>query len=90
MMFGGQPYKPPEKPVAEAQLELPLYPPSDLDLILQDPVLQWRCKNLLDAGMTLPQARKLALDNRVDLHFVLYRLIGRGCAPDIAFDIASA
>lgn len=64
-------------------------PKTELDQIIADPVLQWRCRQFVGAGMTLHQARKLACDNRVDVHYVLYRLIGRGCDPTLAFDIAS-
>jgi hypothetical protein len=60
-----------------------------LEQILADKVLLYRCERLVKAGMTIPQARKLAVDNRVDLHFVIERLINRGCPIDTAFDIAS-
>lgn len=93
MMFYGIPAEPaPEEPDAAEgeQLALPVPEPTELDLIMRDPVLTWRCSQLVKAGLTIPQARKLALDNRVDLHYVVYRLIGRGCDPSVAFDIASA
>jgi hypothetical protein len=36
------------------------------------------------------QARSLALDRSVDIHFVVSRLLQRGCPPDTAFLIASS
>lgn len=86
------PYQGPQPDEPEASIDVVRYehPPTDLDLILRDPVLQWRASQMTRAGMTVFQARKLALDNRVDLHFVIHRLIGRGCSPDLAFDIASS
>lgn len=62
-------------------------PPTQLDLILADKVLQHRCKRLLDAGLTLQQARDLALDRAVDLHLVTETLVGRGCPPALAYEI---
>ena len=67
----------------------PYHEPTQLDMILADKVLQFRCKRLLDAGLTLDQARDLALDRSVDLHYVEARLIARGCTPDLAYAIAS-
>ena len=41
-----------------------------------------------DLGMTIPQARKLALDKYVDLDRSR-KLIASGCDPLLAFDILS-
>lgn len=65
-----------------------LIPFVEADPFIADKVLAYRCKRLLDFGMTLQQARNLALDRSVDLHFV-EGLISRGCSVDTAFDIAS-
>jgi hypothetical protein len=80
-----RPTDPDQTPEALAEAE----EPSDLDRILADPVLTWRCKRLIDNGMALAQARTLALDRTVDVHDVVERLLARGCAPDTAFLIAS-
>jgi hypothetical protein len=76
-------------PFPEALAAAEAEEPDDLDRILADPILQWRCKRLLDNGFNLPQARTLALDRTVDIHVVIERLVGRGCSPDVAFLIAS-
>lgn len=86
MMFPSRPLG--EEPQPEASTEVPYHEPTDLDLILADKVLQWRCKVFIDLGMTIPQARKLALDKAVDTNFVR-GLVARGCAPTVAFDIAA-
>jgi hypothetical protein len=83
-----QPTDPDQTPEALAAAEAEAEP-SDLDRILADPVLTWRCKRLIDNGMALAQARTLALDRTVDVHDVVERLLARGCAPDTAFLIAS-
>lgn len=62
--------------------------PSQLDLILADKVLQFRCKRLIDAGLTLDHARDLALDRTVDIHFV-EGLVANGCSPALAYEIAA-
>ena len=70
------PSQPPTGPGVEiVPVEVPL---TDLEEILQSPSLRWRCEQFLNAGLTAPQARALTLDKTVDLHFVLYTLIGRG------------
>jgi len=61
----------------------------DIDPFLQDNVLRWRARRLRDNGMIPAQARALALDRRVDVHWVVESLLKRGCAPDTAFLIAS-
>ena len=44
---------------------------------------------IADNGMTPPQARTLALDRSVDVHWVVEKLLKRGCDPAVAFDISS-
>lgn len=61
----------------------------ELDSFYHDPVLRWRAKRLADHGLNPRQARALALDRRVDVHWVVDALLSKGCDPDIAFDIAS-
>ena len=61
----------------------------DIDPFMHDPVLRWRAKRLRDNGMIPPQARSLALDRSVDVHWVVDALLRRGCDPDTAFLIAS-
>ena len=63
---------------------------SDIDPFLADNVLVWRAKELRRHGMIPPQARSLALDRSVDIHWVISRLLKRGCPPDTAFLIASS
>jgi hypothetical protein len=82
MMFGDEPFK--VGPIIPVEV-----PPDDLSVILNDGRLSYRCEQFLAAGLTLEQARTLTLDNTVDLHFVVDRLVGRGCDPFTAFDIAS-
>jgi hypothetical protein len=91
MLFGGAPQHPENPEAPEPQGALNEAPPeaTDLDRVLADPVIRWRAAQLVKAGLNTRQARKLALDNRVDLHFVVHRLLERGCDPDVAFDIAS-
>lgn len=74
-----------EEPEYGAEV-VPYHEPTQLDKILADKVLQFRCKRLLDAGLTLDQARDLALDRNVDLHRV-EGMIAAGCAPDLAYAI---
>jgi hypothetical protein len=62
----------------------------DIDPFLHDDVLRWRAKELRRNGMIPAQARSLALDRSVDIHFVVSRLLKRGCPPDTAFLIASS
>jgi hypothetical protein len=68
---------------------MPVYA-DDIDPFLHDDVLRWRAKELRRNGMIPPQARSLALDRTVDVHWVIERLLKRGCAPDTAFLIASS
>lgn len=55
-----------------------------------DPVLRWRSDELRRAGMIPAQADSLALDRSVDTHWVVDRLLKRGCSGDLAFLIASS
>jgi hypothetical protein len=87
MLYGGVPQ--PERRPENLQEALAPTTVTDLDRVLADPVLRWRAAQMVKAGLNTSQARKLALDNRVDLHFVVHRLLERGCDPDVAFDIAS-
>lgn len=64
-------------------------PQDNIDPFLHDDVLRWRAKELRRAGMHPPQARSLALDRKVDVHWVVTRLLDRGCPSDTAFLIAS-
>lgn len=73
----------PEQTVEQAELD------HEVSTILADPVVRWRAKILADNGMNPRQARALALDRRVDVHWVVDRLLSRGCDPAVAFDIAS-
>lgn len=75
------------KPEEEAPEDPYAPPPTQLDLILADKVLQHRCKRLLEVGFPLDQARDLALDRSVDLHTVTETLVGRGCPPALAYEI---
>lgn len=63
--------------------------PEDIDPFLYDDVLRWRAKELRRHGMQPKQARTLALDREVDIHWVIERLLKRGCPPDTAFLIAA-
>ena len=82
----GGPYPHPEPPDrAEPEPE----DSDDIDPFLYDPVLRWRAKELRRNGMIPAQARNLALDRSVDVHWVVERLLKRGCPPDTAFLIAS-
>ena len=49
-------------------------------------VATWRRDQLVGAGFTLPEARRLGRDPRYDLHAVL-ELVGRGCPPHLAVRI---
>ncbi|HSF26745.1 MAG TPA: hypothetical protein VLC50_04430 [Actinomycetes bacterium] len=55
---------------------------------LDDEVITWRVRRLLDAGFEPGQARELAATPGIDLHAVL-DLIGRGCPPRLAARILS-
>ncbi len=78
---------PPEPEQVEPEPEEDEY--DEYDLFRHDKVLSWRAEELARAGMNPRQARALALDRRVDIHFVVHRLLKRGCDPAVAFDIAS-
>jgi hypothetical protein len=80
---------PPESYRKETEPEQVEAEPDDIDILITDKVARHRAERLAAAGLNTFQARALALDRRVDIHFVIDRLIGRGCPPDIAFDIAS-
>lgn len=73
----------PEQTVEQAELD------HEVSTLLADPVIRWRAKILADHGMNPRQARALAIDRRVDTRWVVDALLTKGCAPDIAFDIAS-
>lgn len=49
-------------------------------------VTAWRRDQLVRAGFTLPQARRLAGDASYDLHSLL-DLVERGCPPELAVRI---
>lgn len=59
----------------------------ELEAVIADPVLQWRCKVFLDLGMTLRQARILAVAHPAPDLDTARRLVARGCEPHVAFDI---
>jgi hypothetical protein len=59
----------------------------ELEAVIADPVLQWRCKVFLDLGMTLRQARILAVARPApDLNRARH-MVAAGCDPHVAFDI---
>lgn len=84
--FGPVPNQPIDVPEAEEPTVGEL---SDIEEIMGDKTLRWRAVNFADMGFNAHQARALALRRQVDLHYVRDVLIGRGCDPDVAFDIAS-
>jgi hypothetical protein len=43
----------------------------------------WRARCLVDAGFTISQSRRLAANDRVDVHALL-ELVDRGCPPSLA------
>lgn len=43
----------------------------------------WRARCLVDAGFTTSQSRRLAADDRIDVHALL-ELVDRGCPPALA------
>jgi len=92
MLFGGVPQEPTPAKVAEDPRGDAIIPRATdplLDEIMRDKVLQWRCHQFLKAGFNMAQARRAAVDRSIDLDFVRTRLVGRGCDPSTAFDIAS-
>jgi hypothetical protein len=46
-------------------------------------VATWRRDQLVGAGFTFPEARRLARDQRYELHSLL-ELVGHGCPPHLA------
>ncbi len=85
--FGGPPPEPERMPTEPEQVEPP--DNDDIDPFLHDDVLRWRAAQLRKNGMNPRQARALALDRKVDVHWVVTQLLQRGCDPVFAFDIAS-
>jgi hypothetical protein len=51
-----------------------------------DAVARWRREQLVDTGVPLPLAARVAEDARYDLH-ALIELVERGCRPDLAIRI---
>jgi hypothetical protein len=51
-------------------------------------VVSWRRDQLVDAGVRLSVAARLAEDARYDLH-ALIELVGRGCRPELAVRIVA-
>jgi len=49
-------------------------------------VTSWRRDRLVDAGVVLPLASRLARDGRYDLH-ALIELVEHGCLPELALRI---
>ncbi len=49
----------------------------------REEVVDWRRRQLLDGGFSLPLATVLAADVRADLHALL-QLVERGCPPALA------
>ena len=91
MLFGNLRIPDPDDPDTEIPYGAQL-PQVDVDerlaAIIRDPILQWRCKVFLDLGMTMEQARHLALDKNADTNLAR-KLIRGGCEPAVAFDIVS-
>jgi hypothetical protein len=46
-------------------------------------IVEWRRKQLLAAGFSLPLAARLAADGHYDLH-ALIGLVEQGCPPELA------
>lgn len=62
-----------------------------LDQLAADPVLQWRTQQLVEAGLTIPQALSLAVTS-LDLHDMCAtatRLLHEGATQELVFDILS-
>lgn len=76
------------KPEFEPVEELPEVDLTDVELLLQDPVLMHRAKKLIRAGFSTQQARNLALDRSIDVHWVISDLVERGCPLDTAYEVA--
>jgi hypothetical protein len=51
-------------------------------------VVLWRRQQLESSGFPLPEAARLAGDERYDLH-ALIELVERGCRPDLAVRIVA-
>jgi hypothetical protein len=49
-------------------------------------VIHWRTECLVDAGLPMQLAHKIAADSAYDLHAVL-DLVARGCPPELALRI---
>jgi hypothetical protein len=49
-------------------------------------VARWRREQLVDTGVPLPLAERVAEDPRYDLH-TLIELVERGCRPELAIRI---
>jgi hypothetical protein len=86
--FGPQP-DPDRLPTDAEQVDPGPPDNDDIDPFLYDQVLRHRARRLREYGMIPAQARSLALDRAVDVHWVIDRLLKRGCTPDLAFLIAS-
>ena len=54
--------------------------------MIQANVTSWRRDRLVDAGVALPLASRLARDRRYDLH-ALIELVEHGCPPELALRI---
>ena len=49
-------------------------------------IVVWRREQLMQSGLPLPLAARLAKDSRYDLH-ALIGLVERGCPPEVAVRI---
>lgn len=89
-LYGGipQPDALPERPEPPYDPGTTVGEATEVDQLLSDKTLRWRCEQLLGAGMTQPQARALTFNRAVDVRAVI-GWIERGCDPSTAFDIAS-
>jgi hypothetical protein len=54
-----------------------------------DPVEHWRYQELLRAKFDVGPASLMAADRTIDIHFVVERLLNRGCSHELAYAIAS-
>ena len=84
-LYGGIPQ---HQPDPDPTSHHPAGPASEAEQIAADKTLLYRFERLTSAGLTAAQARVIALRRDVDLHTV-ERLIDRGCAPHLAFDIVT-
>lgn len=76
---------PERRPTDADQIE----PVDEIEAVLADPIVRWRAEQFASMNFTPHQARALALNRRVDIHWVRVNLIEKGCDPMVAFDIAS-